>query len=350
MNNNHYYYYCEKCFDLIESFIEGELDTRTAEQINLHVFACPKCLAEYEMQRREKEIYAQYLFDAEPPPGSWTNLQARLDAENGKATGETVIPVSLSPRRNYRFVFGFSPALTAAVLLFIGVIGFVWLKNAPFEKNIDRDVAENQSGYSQASPQSSEFERNSASDSQTKTVDSANNAAPNDDEPSVGNQSFKATDNSRIGKKQFVAETVKIERKTIFSSAERKPASEKRLNENQPQASRMKNLEAEIAGQIEKVELLLRSFRNVRAKNESVEGFDVEYEKLQARKLLSKNAELRRDAETYGISYAEELLSRVEPYLLEIANLETNPATDKVLDIKERVSSQNIIASLQVYR
>jgi hypothetical protein len=338
---------CEKCFDLIESLIEGELDARAAGQVNTHVFACPKCLAEYEMQRREKEIYAQYLFDAAPPPDSWTNFQARLAAENEKTAGEAVIPVDLSPRRNYRFVSGFSPALAAAVLLFICGIGFVWLKNAPLEKDGDRNIAENQSEYL---PPASEFDRSSASDSQTKNVDAADDAAPKDSESSAADRSLKAKNNSRAGKKRFAAETIKIERKTIFSGDKRKPSGENRLNEKQLQAARMKNLEAEIAGQIEKVELLLRSFRNARAENEAVEGFDVEYEKLQARKLLGKNAELRRDAENYGILYAEELLSRVEPYLLEIANLEKNPATNKVLNIKERVSNQNIIASLQVYR
>lgn len=343
---------CEKYFALIEGFVEGELDAPAAEQINSHLFACRECLAEYEMQRREKEIYAQYLFDAAPPPDSWTNLQARLEAENGKAAGETVIPVNFPPRRNYGFAFGFSPALAAAaaVLLFICVAGFVWLKNAPFEKTGERDVAENRSGDLQASTPSSEFARNPAADSPPKNVDGANAAAAKDDEPAARIQSFKTAGNSRAGKKQFAAETLKIERKTISSSAGRKSASEKRLSEKQRLASQMETLEAEIAGQIEKVELLLRSFRNARAENESVEGFDVEYEKLQARKLLGKNVRLRRDAEIYGISYAEELLSRVEPYLLEIANLETNPATDKVLDIKQRVSNQNIIASLQVYR
>jgi hypothetical protein len=107
-------------------------------------------------------------------------------------------------------------------------------------------------------------------------------------------------------------------------------------------------LEAEIAGQIEKIELLLRSFRNVKL-TENLVDFDVEYEKRQARRLLKANAALQRNAKNYGIYYGEELLSRAEPYLLEIANLENNPSPDRILDIKRRVGSQNIIAGLQVY-
>ncbi len=112
--------------------------------------------------------------------------------------------------------------------------------------------------------------------------------------------------------------------------------------------SQSRNLEKEIAKQIEKIELLLRSFRNARTVDGG-EVFDISYEKQRAKKLLEMNAQLKRIAENYGALYAEEILLQVEPYLLEISNLEINPSLNKVLDIKERVKSQNLIASLQAY-
>ncbi|HEX8246748.1 MAG TPA: hypothetical protein VF599_01080 [Pyrinomonadaceae bacterium] len=352
MNSSHYS--CEKCFDLIEDLVEGELDRQIAGQINSHVFACPKCQNEYETRLREKEIYAHYLFDAEPPPDSWTDFQTRLAAEKEKTSDYGSMPVGSARRRTNIFGFLRLPApLTASVALLLlagGGIGFVWLKSAPVEQAGDKYIAEEALEDSRLPPPS-EIELQRAADLQMKTVDGANDGAPKNDETPlpVRNQSFKAIDNSSAGKKSFAAATLKIKQKSIPANAETKPARDPLPNrEERRLALRMKNLENEIAAQIEKVELLLRSFRNARA-NEAVEIFDVEYEKRQARKLLETNARLRRDAEDYGISYAEELLSRIEPYLLDIANLEANPAPDKVQDIKQRVNNQNIIASLQVY-
>ena len=346
--------FCEKYSGLIEDLIEGELNEQKAGRVESHVFECPKCRKQYETLRREKEIYAHYLFDAEPPKDSLTNFEARLAAEKEKASNFAAGSSATDSRRRMN-IFGFwrlSPALVAfAVLLFVCLGGLIWLKTAPLEKGGDRRIAENQSNnLQQPPPKSAEIERGSSTNSTEKTVGGRNQTAPKNNEPLAGNQTLKArNDSPPAGRKTFAAEIVKIGRKAAFVNEKKTPAVKTRLDEiEQSRFLRMKNLETEIAGQVERVEMLLRSFRNARA-IENDATFDVEYERAQARKLLEKNARLRRDAEDYGILYAEELLSRVEPLLLDIANLEAVPAPDKVRDIKERVGNQNIIASLQVY-
>ena len=346
--------FCEKYSAFVEDLIEGELDQQKAGRVESHVFECPKCRKQYETLRREKEIYAHFLFGAEPPKDLWTNFEARLTVEKEK-TSNFVAGTSVTDSRWRINIFGFwrlSPALAAFGILFIVCgVGLIWLKTAPVGKGGDRRIAENQSSnLQQPPPKSAEIERGSSADSMEKTVGGRNETAPKNNERLAGNQTLKArNDSPPAGKKTFAAEIVKIRRKAVFENEKKTPAIKTRLDEiEQSRFLRMKNLETEIAGQVERVEMLLRSFRNARA-IENDATFDVEYERAQARKLLEKNSRLRRDAENYGILYAEELLSRVEPLLLDIANLEAAPAPDKVRDIKERVGNQNIIASLQVY-
>ena len=336
---------CEKYFGSIEDLIEGDLDSRSAAQAKSHVFDCVECRNEYELLRREKEVLAHYLFEFEPPPDSWTNFQTRLLEDKEKISDNADFPVELSRRKKRIFVFGFSPALAAAVLLLFFGVGFVWLRNAADEQNVAEIKSEDSR---QSQPQLIRANPKSSPEIEAKNVVRGSNIQKNN-EPILKDRSLKSANNSLSGRKVLAAETVKIKQKTVYPSVMKKPASETVPND-EPRAAMLKkqNLETEIAGQIEKIELLLRSFRNARA-NEKDAVFDVEYEQRQARKLLETNAALRRDAEAYGVSYAEEVLSRVEPYLLEIANLGSDPAPDKILDIKERVSNQNIIAGLQVY-
>ncbi len=76
---------------------------------------------------------------------------------------------------------------------------------------------------------------------------------------------------------------------------------------------------------------------------------DVAYEKRLSKELLNENILLRRDADNGGNVPTERLLSTLEPYLLDIANLEDKPSTDEVRSITERMKKNEIIAALQVY-
>lgn len=97
-----------------------------------------------------------------------------------------------------------------------------------------------------------------------------------------------------------------------------------------------------------RTQLLLRSFRNTHFEG-GADNFDLAYEKGLSRELLSKNRLLRRSAENKEDSQAEELLSHIEPLLLDIAHLPDKPSQDEVRSVKELIREQKIIATLQIY-
>lgn len=97
----------------------------------------------------------------------------------------------------------------------------------------------------------------------------------------------------------------------------------------------------------ERAQMLLRAFRNAPATKSA--SFDLAYEKKRARHLLYQTVVMRREAETRGNWPMEEVLSNLEPLLLDIANLPARPMIDDVTPIKERMQKQEIVAKLQLY-
>jgi hypothetical protein len=104
----------------------------------------------------------------------------------------------------------------------------------------------------------------------------------------------------------------------------------------------------ETSEHLRQTQLLLRSFRNTSI-DESDDAFDLAYEKQLSRELLSKNRLFRRRAENKEDSQATELLTQIEPLLLDIANLPEKASQDDVHLIKELMREQKIIATLQIY-
>jgi len=97
----------------------------------------------------------------------------------------------------------------------------------------------------------------------------------------------------------------------------------------------------------ERVERLLRSFRNAR-----LTGADTTLEVADARRLskrlLYNNIALRREAASAGDLPVEGLLDSVEPILIDISNLPNAPTPDAVGSIKERIQRRQLVGILQV--
>ena len=107
-------------------------------------------------------------------------------------------------------------------------------------------------------------------------------------------------------------------------------------------------IDSDTVKHLEKAQVLLRSFRNTRPGDR--DGvFSLDYEKQQSRRLLNQNIVLRRSAEAKGNLPTEELLSSLEPFLIDIANLPDKPAQDDIHSIKQRMQKREIVASLQIY-
>ena len=93
-------------------------------------------------------------------------------------------------------------------------------------------------------------------------------------------------------------------------------------------------LDVETAKHVEKAQSLFHSVINMPSSNGKT-ILDVTYEKRLSRRLFINNTLLSRRAEIQGNWAAGELLSRLEPFLLDIANLPDKPSPNKVRLIKE---------------
>jgi hypothetical protein len=96
----------------------------------------------------------------------------------------------------------------------------------------------------------------------------------------------------------------------------------------------------------ERVERLLRSFRNARL-TESDPTLDVADARRLSKRLLYSNIALRREAASAGDLHVEGLLDSVEPILIDISNLPDTPSPDAVGSIKERIHRQQLVGVLQ---
>jgi hypothetical protein len=104
--------------------------------------------------------------------------------------------------------------------------------------------------------------------------------------------------------------------------------------------------ESRIGLHAERVERLLRSFRNARL-SDADPALDVADARRLSKRLLYSNIALRREAAGAGDLLAEGWLDSLEPVLLDISNLPDKPSPDAVGSIKERIRRRQLVGVVQ---
>lgn len=323
---------CEKYTHLIDDLVEGELDEQFADEVSLHIFDCQSCKIQFQTLEREKEMYSHYLFEVEPLndlPGRFQTKLEIQEAQSGLAA-KTFFKSAIRLSNIFNSI-RLNPTFAFAIALILLTFGFGLFSLINEEKTKLERIADSQPSFPAIPMMFPKI---------NKTDDVIAPVKPKKVDEITKNEKRKP---ESIAKPITVKQSVKVKNEEPSPKIKRKIV---KPSEEELQLRQIQTLEIETARQIEKVELLLRSFRNARL-IEGSEIYDISYEKQQARKLLQNNIALRQRAESYGTLFTEEMLNKIEPYLLDIANLEIDSAPEEVLQIKDRVRNQNIIASLQ---
>jgi hypothetical protein len=350
---------CEECLPRIEEYVDGELDGRKRERMAAHLAVCAKCESEFAELRRDAEIYAHYRREVEVTPTQWEIVRARIEQEKEAAPGKP----RTSLRAWLRDLFGsrrFRPGLVAALLLIsIGIIaGILYLNSRSHQTELavrpeKRDEAQPTASAGETSPS---VEDKNESQTIAADKDPAKNNPDRQTQTVVANAPAYTAAEAAKKKNTLAATLPRSEKRSPGQLVpdEPSPLVEAVADRDQSLTGTRRsaqepagNFDFEIARHAERAELLLRSFRNVRLPAQA-RVLDVSYEKESARKLLYQNIALRRDASERGDQPTAELLNKLEPILLDIANLPGRAGTRDVRAVEEHMERQEIVATLQV--
>lgn len=304
---------CDDCLNLLAEYIDGEVLESDAERINTHLITCAGCTKEFGLLTAEQELFARYDRELEITPAMWNAVQARTATEQqpvvsrerfklGWLTGLMAMP---------RIGFAFSGAL--AVLIVAVVIGVMYLQTQPQPVPVEKGVASTQG----PPPPPPIFDK--------------------------GPQ-LPAKNTAKAEPAQYLADIKQPDRANPSIIKTAAP-----VDQNDVLFTDASDIEdQETAEHVQQAQNLLKSIRNLQL-SDSDDEIDVTYEKQTSRRLLNENVVLRRDAEMAGKFPAKTLLSSLEPFLLDIANLPDKTTSGELRQIKDRVQKTEIVAALQSY-
>ena len=288
---------CEVCLELLEEYLDGELPQQEGALVGEHLIACSDCSASFAELTAEQELFARYDREVEVPPFLWTRIAAHtVDEGSGASNGWY---------RRVMAIFASPVASAIAVLLLAIAVGLVYV--------ISRRPAP---------------------------------------KPTVA-----TTPKEPIQEQKPVAVGTQNESNVVASLPKPKPRHKPATNRTATDQSDVLSTNLDYLDiddldtdrHIEQSQNLLRSIRNVPV-SDSDEEIDVTYDKALSRRLLNENVVLRRDAEMKAKFPTKTLLTDLEPFLIDIANLPDRARPEDVRAIKERVKKTEIVAALIDYQ
>lgn len=300
----------------ISLLIDGELADAEARPLQRHLIDCKECQqtrADFLNLRSQISNYVPSL-----------NPAAQDDALN-RILGRQQAPVRVAAVSKPKWSWSFNPrvAAFASLILLAAILGFVVYRALQHKNTAPIEVTKTNPAPAPVPAPSKE-----TTPQQT------------DADKLAATQSAKPSPLPTTPKRQ------RLERQTSNVVATNRPTPEVETNSNVA-AVGAGDIQALTAIHLEKSELLLRAFRNVRT-TKSGQSEEIAYERKQARQLIVRNMMLKREADVSGDVQVSSLLENLEPILLDIANLPDRAAADDIRVINERVERKNIVALLQV--
>jgi negative regulator of sigma E activity len=318
------------CTEKISLLIDGELPAVEASEVERHLLECVECQQARNDFLNLRSQMSAYVADLSP--AAQRNALSKILSQQEAATVPSRTRVVRGRRLNWTSLnWGFNPGWVAAAgLILVGsLFVLVFYLNS---RHRSADLPSPQATSNRPTPVS-------PTDVQT---------------PKPGPTESVANNESTVVPPGKISVVVKPERHKVASRSpklDEVPAIDLATQGNSSASAgtqvRSGDAETMTAMHLEKSELLLRAFRNVRATGNG-RAAEIGYERQRAQQLVYQNIMLRREADTTGDVQVATLLESLEPILLDIANLPQHPEDADIRAIQQRVERKNIVALLQV--
>lgn len=302
---------CEVCVEKLDEYLDGELSAAESSEVTAHLVTCESCSSESSTLMAEQEMFARYDREIEVPASMWSQIAGRT-----VVPGEVrSVPLNLGERIAAFFrvpSFGLSLVGAAALIIIALVVGAAYLQsNKP-------KSTESMASKPEVKPSAPVIR-----DEEEPEATPAESPKPN--------RYVAVTHKSKKSRPRRVESPV-VDQSDVLSTEYGYQDMDDR----------------DTALHLEQTQNLLRSIRNV-SLSDGDQEIDVTYDKALSRRLLNENIVLRRDAEMKAKFPAKSLLSDLEPFLIDIANLPDHAKPNEVRVIKERVQKTEIVAALIGY-